>query len=254
MSAPTKVASRGSNREVRTLHEPPDIWNLVPETRVEFNPRSAFLGHITSLKHLALFVVMLIVGGVTAFGFMKLWDLAGNDHAASTAAAPASVAVAATPPAESSPPVAETASTEAPLRTADTNTTIASSSPTIEPKTTTLSSNVQATNTSEMAGSKVDSKIPVAAPAAPRVPASEVVDKRHPENRQSSAVMGHAAVDRTDEEGKNQTSATPGSKPDNEKADSPKAAPKEENKAPTPQLNSPAKANPTPKPKVIQWP
>jgi hypothetical protein len=243
------VAPRGSNQEVRTLHDAPDIWNLVPETRVEFNPRSAFFGHITPLKHLVLFVIMLIVGGVAAFGFMKLWDLAGNDHAGWTAPAPPSVPVASTTPAASSPPVAAIASAEAPLRTDDGN-----SSPVTEPKTTALSSNVQATSTSEIAGSKVDAKITVAAPAASWVPARQVVGKRRRENRLSSPVIGHAAVARTDDEDKNQTSATPGPKSDNEKTDSPTAAQKEENKAPNPQLIAPAKASVTPKPKVIQWP
>ena len=248
------VAPRGSNREVRTLHDPPEIWNLVPETRVEFNTRSAFFGHIPSLKHLVLFVIMLIVGGVAAFGFMKLWDLEGYDHAGATAPAAASVPVASTTPAASSPPVAAIASAEAPLRTDDGNTTIASSSPVTEPKTTALPSKVQATSTSEIAGSKVDAKITVAAPTAPWVPTRPVVGKRRPENRLSSPVIGHAAVARTDDEDKNQTSATPGPKSDNEEAASPTAAQKEENKASNPHLIAPAKASATPKPKVIQWP
>lgn len=248
------VAPRGNNHEVRTLHDPPDIWNLVPETRVEFNPRSAFFGRIPSLKHLMLFVIMLIVGGVAAFGFMKLWDLGGNDHARSIAPAPASAPVAATTPAASSPPVAAIASAEAPLRTDESNTTIASSSPVTEPKTTALSSNVQTTSTSEIARSKVEAKITVVAPAAPWVPAGQAVGNSRRENRLSAPVIGHAAVARTDDEDKNQTSAKPGAKSDNEKADSPTAAQKEENKAPNPQEIAPAKASATPKPKVIQWP
>lgn len=248
------VAPRISNQEVRTLHNPPEIWNLVPETRVEFNPRSAFFGHIPSLKHIVLFVIMLIVGGVTAFGFMKLWDLEGNDHAGSIAPAPASVPVASTTRASSSPPVAAIAPVEAPLRTDDTDTTLASSSPVTEPKTTALPSNVPATSTSEIAGSKVDAKITVAAPAAPSVPARQVVGKRHRENRAGSPVIGHAAVARTDAEDKNQTSVTPGPKSVKEEAESATAAPKEENKAPNPQSTAPAKASATPKPKVIQWP
>ena len=247
------VPSR-SNQQVRTLHDPPDIWNLVPETRVEFNPRAAFFGHIPSLKHLVLFVTMLIVGGVAAFGFTKLWDLAGNDHARPTASAPAGVSVASTTPAASSPSVADPASAEASLRRADGNATIASSSPVTEPKTTALSSTVQATSTFEITGSKVYEKGTVAAPAAPWVPARQVVGKRRRENRPSSPVIDHAAVARTDDEEKNQTSARPEPKSDNEKPDSPTAAQKEESKAPNPQLSGPAKASATPKPKVIQWP
>jgi hypothetical protein len=248
------VAPRRSNQEVRTLHDPPDIWNLVPETRVEFNPRSAFFGRMPSLKHLGLFVLMLMLGGVTAFAFMKLWDLAGNDHAGWTAPAPASVSVAPTTTAASSPPVAAIASGEAPLRTDDGETTIASSSPVTEPKRTTVLSNVQAASTSEIASSKVDTKTTGAASAAPWVPARQVVSKRHRENRLSSAVTGPAAAERADEKAKNQTSARPVPKSDNEKAVSPATAQKEETKAPNPQLIAPAKASATPKPKVIQWP
>jgi hypothetical protein len=249
----SNVVPRGSNQEVRTLHDPPEIWNLVPETRVDFNPRSAFFGHIPSLKHLVLFVIMLIVGGVAAFGFMKLWDLDGHNHAGSTAPAPASVPVASTP-AASSPPLAAIASAETPLRTDNGDTTTASSSPVTEPKTTALSSHVQATSTSEITASKVDAKITVAAPAAPWVPPRQIVGKHRRENRLSSPVIGPAAVARTDDADKNQTSSTPGPKSDNEKADSPTAAPKEDNKAPNPQLIAPAKASASPKPKVIQWP
>ncbi len=247
------VVPRGGNQEVRTLHDPPDIWNLVPETRVEFNPRSAFFGHIPSLKHLVLFVIMLIVGGVAAFEFMKLWDMAGNDHAGSTATVPATVSVASTTPPRSSPPDATIASAETPLRTDDANATIASSSPVTEPKTTALSSDVQATSTSEIAHSTVDARITVAAPA-PSVPARKVVDKRRRENQLSSPVSGHAAVTRIDDEDKNLTSPTPGPKSDNEKSERPTTAQKEENKAPNPQLITPAKTSATPKPKVIQWP
>ena len=246
------VAPRGSNQEVRTLHDPPEIWNLVPETRVAFNPRSAFFGHIPSLKHVVLFVIMLIVGGVAAFAFMKLWDLAAKDHAGSTAPAPASVS--STTPAASSPSIAPVASAEAPPQTDDGNSAIPPSFPVTEPKTTAVPSNAQATSTSKIAGSKVDGKMTVAAPAAPGVPEGQAVSNPSRENPVHSPVVGHAAVARTDEEEKNQTSATPGPKTDNEKADSRAASQKEENKAPNPPLIAPAKASTTAKPKVIQWP
>jgi len=52
---------------VKTLKDPPEIWDLVHEEPRSFNPRSAFLSRITSMrKTLALgacAVVLLIVGG-----------------------------------------------------------------------------------------------------------------------------------------------------------------------------------------------
>lgn len=245
------VAPKGSSQEVRTLHDPPDIWNLVPETRAAFNPRSAFLGHINSLKHLVLFAIMLIVGAVAAFGFMKLWDLAGTSHEGSTASAPSSVSVASTTPVAASPAVT---AADGSLPRDDGSTNIAPNAPLTESKRSTVLSNVEATSTSEIARSKVDTKTTVAAPTAPWVPVRQVVSKRQSENRLSSAVIGNATAERADEKAKNQTSATPGPKSDNEKVESPTAAPKEESKAPNPQLVVPAKVSNTPKPKVIQWP
>jgi hypothetical protein len=246
------VAPTGSNPEVRTLHEPPDIWNLVHETQAEFDPRSAFVGHITSIHHLMLVVIALIVGGGAVFGFMRLWGWSGNPAASTTAPAPASVPAASTN-AASTAPVAANASAEAPLQAEDVNTKTAPSSQVTEPKRTTLSSNQQATSTPDIAVSEVDSKSTVAAPSA--LPDKRVVGKpRRGENPTSSTATGDATVARTDDEDKTQTSDTPGPKSDNEKAANPTAAQKEADKAPSPQLIAPANTSPTPKAKVIPWP
>ncbi|HEY3040053.1 MAG TPA: ankyrin repeat domain-containing protein [Pyrinomonadaceae bacterium] len=254
------VAPTGSNPEVRTLHDPPEIWDLVHETRTEFDPRSAFVGRLNSINPLVLAVIALIVGGGAVFGFMKLRG-SGNDHAASTALAPSSAPAASTAPAASSPPVAASDSAEAPLRAEDGNTKTTSSSQLTEPKRTALSSNQQATSTPDIAGSKVDSKITVAAPSA--LPDKRIVDKPRLQNPTSSTTTGNTTVAPTtgnttvaptDDKDKTQTSATPGPKSDNEKVANPTAAKKEPDNAPSPQLSAPAKASPTPKAKVIPWP
>ncbi len=250
----------GSNPDVRTLHDPPDIWDLVHETRAEFDPRSAFLGNITSINPLILVVIALIVGGGAVFGFMTLRGWSGSDHAASTALAPSSAPAASTAPAASNPPVAAGASAEAPLRAEDGNTKTTSGSQVTEPKRTALSSNRQATDTDDIAGSKVDSKITVVAPSA--LPDKRVVGKprlQNPtsstlQNPTSSTTTGTATVDPTDDKDKTQPSTTPAAKSDNEEGANPPAAKKEADKAPSPQLNAPAKASPTPKAKVIPWP
>ena len=64
---PTPVAV--APLEVKTLHDPPEIWDLVHEVPRNFNPRSAFIARITSMKGTfalgACAVVLLIVcGGV----------------------------------------------------------------------------------------------------------------------------------------------------------------------------------------------
>ena len=60
--------------EVKTLTDPPEIWDLVHEVPRNFDPRSAFVLRITSMKRtLALaacvVVLLLVGGGVAAFKF-----------------------------------------------------------------------------------------------------------------------------------------------------------------------------------------
>jgi len=53
--------------EVKTLKDPPEIWDLVHEEPRSFNPRSAFVARITSMRKTfalgACAVVLLVVGG-----------------------------------------------------------------------------------------------------------------------------------------------------------------------------------------------
>ena len=58
---------------VRTLKDPPEIWDLVHETPPDFNPTGAFVNRLNTSKStaiLALVSVLLIVG-LAAFAFMK---------------------------------------------------------------------------------------------------------------------------------------------------------------------------------------
>ncbi len=59
---------------LRTLSDPPEIWNLVQENRVEFKPGWAFVNRITSSgANLTLLVlVVILVSGLGTFGFLKL--------------------------------------------------------------------------------------------------------------------------------------------------------------------------------------
>jgi hypothetical protein len=53
--------------EVKTLKDPPEIWDLVHEEPRSFNPRSAFVARITSMRKTfalgACAVVLLVIGG-----------------------------------------------------------------------------------------------------------------------------------------------------------------------------------------------
>jgi hypothetical protein len=241
-----------SNPEVRTLHEPPDIWNLVPETRAEFNPGSTFFGHLTSRRHLMLITIVLLGGGAAVFGFLKLRNLPRTDSAGSTAPITQSATESNTP-AALSPPAND--SSNAPSQTDDANT--ASSSSISEPEKTNLSP-PPVTSTSGTSVSEVDPKttadvpsVEPPSPAAAAVPARRIVGKRSGANPLASTATGATTVARTNEAEKSDGSATPSSKSENNAAN-PTAAKQLEEKAPSPQ--SDAKASATPKPKVIPWP
>jgi hypothetical protein len=64
------VASSGSEPVVRTLKEPPDIWDMVHETHTEFKPGSAFIGRLTS-SPLWLAAILLIIAGGAVFWFVR---------------------------------------------------------------------------------------------------------------------------------------------------------------------------------------
>ena len=61
--------------EVKTLKDPPEIWDLVHEVPRNFNPRSAFVSRIASMNRTfalsACVVVLLIVGGAVGVLMMR---------------------------------------------------------------------------------------------------------------------------------------------------------------------------------------
>lgn len=90
---------------VKTLKDPPEIWDLVHEAPRNFDPRSAFLSRITSMRKTfalgACAVVLLMVGG--AVGLLML----RKPHARSLPAEAPAAPVAAAETTVSSPPQAQ---------------------------------------------------------------------------------------------------------------------------------------------------
>ena len=221
------VAPTGDNRGAMTLHEPPDIWDLVHETRAEFDPRAAFFARITSINPIVLTVLALIVAGGALFGFIKLRGSSGN--------------VSAVPL----------------VRPEDSNKKTAPSSPATVPANTAASSDQPGPNTpgsSDVAGSSVEpnntsaanNAVPnpgagnnVAAPAAFPVKPFVRKPRQAPSITAVSATL--ASVDNRD---KTQQSTTPTPKSDNDKDSAATAAKKESNKGPSPGLIAPAKTAP----------
>lgn len=109
--APTPVAEKPV--VVKTLKEPPEIWDLVQEAPRTFNPRSAFLSRIASMRKTlavgACAAVLLIVGG--SVGALMLRSSKAEDLPAEIPLAPTAAAettVSSPPPAQAvveTPPV-----------------------------------------------------------------------------------------------------------------------------------------------------
>jgi cytoskeletal protein RodZ len=239
----------GKDSKARTLKEPPDIWELVHETRAEFKPGSAFVGHLKSLKTLLLFVFLLVVGGGGVFGIMKFQVWSENRSPASPV------------PAETSKSVLSPSSTLPNQTSADqsTNKAPAPTEPAVstvdDPKTAPAAS-----SETKVSAASSDSKGLV----KPRPQSStnsnmatgEPVAARKKEKAQASKLNAAASPTtvRTDNKDGNQAGPTPAPKSDKPPAANPTVTKKETDQGQSPQLIAPAKSSATPKPKVIPWP
>jgi hypothetical protein len=58
--------------EVRTLKAPPEIWDLVHETRTQFRPSSTFAEHLFKLHPLVLTGILVVIGCGVGFFFAAL--------------------------------------------------------------------------------------------------------------------------------------------------------------------------------------
>lgn len=270
------VAPTGRDSKVRTLKEPPDIWDLVHETRVEFKPGSAFFGHLTSLHPLALAAILLIIGGGAVFWFVTLRGGSESHIASPPAPAESNNTKGVLSPQSTTPNRTESASDQpsAPAESSDTR-SASSQQSTVSNRTESASDQQfnSAPVGNDTAASTIDEpKIDVAAPAAssdrtaPAKPrrknptsstkaSGETVAGTRKDSARSSSLTaaGSATAPRPGNEDRGQASTTLDPKSDKEKS-APTAPKKETNKALSPQLIAPAKAAPTPKAKVIPWP
>ena len=228
------VAPASRNPEVRTLHDPPEIWDLVHETRTEFHPRSAFVTHLTSVNPLGLGAIALIIVSGAVFGFMKL---RGESRSA---------------------PVAPSVQAE------NSNAKTPNSSRVTVPNTTAspaqLPINIPAST--DIAGSRVEPNTTVAAPTTPAqvTPVTPVTSSGKrvvatpPPNPKSSGTTRSETAAGTVNKDTAQESMTVGPQSDSERRADPTVAKTESVKPPNPQLIATPKASPSPRGKVIQWP
>ena len=245
---------------VRTLKEPPDIWDLVHESRKEFNPGSALIGRLTARRPLLFAAILLVIGGVGVFWFRTSPGWSGPNTAATPVPAESSkdrsVFTQSNLPRLSS----DRRTTIAPTRTAGNNNGTASSSSAVS-KLTASSTDRQSLSLSArtgVAGSTIDDSKTVALASAVSLRRQGLTKARR-QNRTTSTIAdkaGLAAIDNKDgAQGSNSTTAGSArlSRTDNKDRSQGSTSPKADNEKSS-QLSSPAKASATPKPKVIPWP
>jgi len=100
---------------VRTLKDPPEIWDLVHEVPRGFNPRSAFLTRLRSIQGgwaFRMAAVLVLIGAGVA-GVMLLRGVQARNEAVSKAPQPVSVAPNASAPSAFVPPSVSEPSTSA---------------------------------------------------------------------------------------------------------------------------------------------
>jgi len=241
----------GKDSKVRTLSEPPDIWELVHETRTEFKPGSAFFGHLKA-HPLVLFVILLVVGGGGVFGVMKFQVWSESRSTDPPVPAETSKSVLNPPPTLPNPTSADQSTKKTPAPTEPAVSTVD------EPKT--APAVPAASSETKVSAASSDSKGLV----KPRPQSStnstratgEPVAARNKEKARASKLNAAASPTtvRTDNKDANQAGPTPAPKSDKPQAANPTVTKKETDKAQSPQLIAPAKSSATPKPKVIPWP
>src|SRR5262249_40344138 len=68
------VPATSRDPKVRTLKEPPNIWDLVHENRKEFNPASAFAGRLAWRRYFVVAAILLFAASRAAISLMMVVD------------------------------------------------------------------------------------------------------------------------------------------------------------------------------------
>ena len=230
----------GRNPAIRTLHEPPEIWEMVHTTDPAFQPQTtsarefSLAGKLPSARTLILSASVLMVAAGAVFGFLALRE----------------------------PGSANSATTQRELNASeqrkDSKTPALSTQPlTQSTQSATSSEQTRAATKSNQATSLKSAAEEEGARAQPATPLSSQVAmpvKKSPERTADKSRADDKArvVSSSRSETLAKTPArTRGS--NNDKSASSASVKSEAVKPPTPQVTAPPKTN-APKPKVIQWP
>jgi hypothetical protein len=206
-----------TSKKVRTLHEPPEIWDLVHTTQPDSGYQSTPAGRPAWTRFLVLALSVIVIGGGAWLGFMAL-----RGSGSATDATPVQGEVTVAP--KSSP-----SSNRKAVRPAESvkKAELKKTEPLLS---ITTAADVKAVRT-------VDSKTPIAAQVA------LAAKKSAAKPRAQSVTKSEAAVSRSKKELSTQ-SPTP----------TDATAATKESKMPIQPASQPVKTNAAPKPKVIQWP
>jgi hypothetical protein len=270
--APTK-----RDPKVRTLHDPPEIWDLVHETRAPVDRRATFVELLPSPRHLGLAAIALIICGGVVLGFFTLRGSSNTEatrvRAADNKSKTASIAKTTKPAPASSLANKQPASKLTSNDSSDTmkateakrtdqqptsklaNSDVGDNARSDEPNRTVSSSGRQLIirPTGDLVGVRtVDQDIAVTAPAVLSAKQSATKARRQTPTNSRTSSSANVARSNNKDNALKATASGPGS--DGEKNANSPAAKKESVKAQSQQLNDSTRVNTTPKPKVIQWP
>jgi len=253
--------------EVRTLHEPPEIWDMVHEAPAHFDSRSSFREHFNSRNSLMLVATLFVVAGATLIWFNVLRDWPWSTAASSQQNDTTTKIAARAQPRATRTTVSSAAQPNTVMQLSAAGTTV---KPTVSDKT--ASSSTQ-TGADSAAGTAIGAPV-----ALVRTPAQYSVKPRRKNpgaatvgTDKTAAPASNPAIDsasaaRTNSKEPAQTYASPDRKSENEKSGGTNGpvtptngkgqsrAKQEGNSALSRELIGPAKPSASPKPKVIPWP
>jgi ankyrin repeat protein len=233
---------------VRTLGEPPEIWDLVQETRSEFKPSSTLTARLFKLHPLVLTGILVVIGCGVGIFFAALGTRTTTatlppqtDHSAPASLPPTSDRTNAKGPSNSNSP-----SSDQKLSSAKQVTKAPSASNAVRPTIDALRlfvAGVAAESSREQVATKPEVDNEGMANHA-RVASDASEDGARPAPRSSRTSMALSRNNRRAALGRQAEDEDEGAR----------TVAKQAEKTPSQESTSPAKPDPTPKPKVIPWP
>jgi uncharacterized protein len=221
---------------VRTLKDPPEIWDLVHETPPQFNPGGAFVARLTSTKTklMVLTLALFFVASLAVFAVMTLRDGARNNvvdvQVSQESGTPQDASASQT---SVGAPVSASANTSTNIQQSGENTLAAPTVP--------LAADIQSDSKAFATGIRIK-----------RVRATSGGPNTESNSSPIGAENGTATA--PDTRAQRQSPETAALKESNEKSSNDSASSKRSNTTLSPQLIALPNSSVAPKAKVIQWP